>query len=132
MKYEPKTENDTTKFETAATEILLKLGIPAHIKGYRYLRTAILLSVYDAGQLSAVTKILYPNVAREYNTTASRVERAMRHAIDIAWTRADINDVTNFFGCSYYSHESTPTNSEFIALAADKLRLMAKSGRMGM
>lgn len=132
MYYESRTQKDAAKFEAAATEILLKLGIPAHIKGYHYLRTAILMSVYDVGQLSAVTKILYPNVAKEHNTTASRVERAMRHAIGIAWTRADINDVTKFFGCSYYSHQSTPTNSEFIALAADKLRLMAKSGRMGM
>lgn len=109
--------------ETQVTQIIHQIGIPAHIKGYRYLRKAILLTVEDNGLLSSVTKTLYPTVARTYGTTASRVERAIRHAIEVAWDRGDIDVIHSYFGYTVQSSRGKPTNSEFIALIADKLRL---------
>ena len=108
---------------TQVTQMLLRIGIPAHIKGYTYLRFAIITAVKDAGAIYLVTKILYPTVAREFHTTASRVERAMRHAIEVAWDRGDIEVQSAIFGYTVNSNRGKPTNSEFIALIADNLRL---------
>lgn len=112
--------------ETQVTQIIHQIGIPAHIKGYQYLRKAILLTVEDNGLLSSVTKTLYPTVARTFGTTASRVERAIRHAIEVAWDRGDIDVIHSYFGYTVQSSRGKPTNSEFIALIADKLRLQSK------
>ncbi|MCL2018249.1 MAG: sporulation transcription factor Spo0A [Oscillospiraceae bacterium] len=109
--------------EYVVTEIIHQIGIPAHIKGYHYLRTAILLSVDDSEMINCVTKLLYPTVAKKYNTTSSRVERAIRHAIEIAWDRGDVETLNGFFGYTIHTSRGKPTNSEFIALIADKLRL---------
>jgi two-component system response regulator (stage 0 sporulation protein A) len=112
--------------EYIVTDIIHQIGIPAHIKGYHYLRTAILLSVDDSEMINCVTKLLYPTVAKEYNTTSSRVERAIRHAIEIAWDRGDVDILNSFFGYTIHTARGKPTNSEFIALIADKLRLQYK------
>ncbi len=125
----PNAEND---LETAVTEMLLRLGIPAHINGYRYLRTAVIDTVNDERLLDSMTKRLYPDVAKKYGTTSSRVERGIRHAIESAWIRAEIDEVTKFFNCNYYNRELHPTNSEFIALAADRMRLRIKHGQITM
>ena len=109
--------------EKSITEMILDVGIPAHIKGYHYLRTAIKLSVEDNSMLSGVTKILYPTVAKTYNTTASRVERAIRHAIEVAWDRGNLETLHTMFGYSVNTAKGKPTNSEFIAMISDKLRL---------
>lgn len=115
--------------EYVVTEIIHQIGIPAHIKGYHYLRTAILLSVDDSEMINCVTKLLYPTVAKKYSTTSSRVERAIRHAIEIAWDRGDVEILNSFFGYTIHTSRGKPTNSEFIALIADKLRLQFK-GRL--
>ncbi|MCL2108290.1 MAG: sporulation transcription factor Spo0A [Oscillospiraceae bacterium] len=115
--------------EYVVTEIIHQIGIPAHIKGYHYLRTAILLSVDDNEMINCVTKLLYPTVAKKYSTTSSRVERAIRHAIEIAWDRGDVEILNGFFGYTIHTSRGKPTNSEFIALIADKLRLQFK-GRL--
>lgn len=112
--------------EKSITEMILDVGIPAHIKGYHYLRTAIKLSVEDNSMLSGVTKVLYPTVAKSYNTTASRVERAIRHAIEVAWDRGNLETLHKMFGYSINTAKGKPTNSEFIAMIADKLRLQLK------
>ncbi|MGN0597842.1 MAG: sporulation transcription factor Spo0A [Ruminiclostridium sp.] len=112
--------------EYIVTDIIHQIGIPAHIKGYHYLRTAILLSVSDSEMINSVTKLLYPTVAKKYNTTSSRVERAIRHAIEIAWDRGDVDVLNNYFGYTIHTSRGKPTNSEFIALIADKLRLQFK------
>jgi len=113
--------------EYVVTEIIHQIGIPAHIKGYHYLRTAILLSVDDNEMINCVTKLLYPTVAKKYSTTSSRVERAIRHAIEIAWDRGDVEILNGFFGYTIHTSRGKPTNSEFIALIADKLRLQFKN-----
>ena len=105
------------------TELLHEIGIPAHIKGYQYLRTAIEKTYFNIDYLGQVTKILYPEIAREYYTTASRVERAIRHAIDVAWNRGNIDAIDDIFGYTISATKAKPTNSEFIAMLADKLRL---------
>ena len=105
------------------TEIIHQIGIPAHIKGYHYLRTAIMLSVEDPDMINCITKLLYPTVARMYETTPSRVERAIRHAIEIAWDRGDVDTLNSYFGYTIHTSRGKPTNSEFVALIADKLRL---------
>ena len=115
-----------TELEMMVTEIIHQLGVPAHIKGYHYLRTSIILSVRDSEMVNAVTKLLYPTVAKQYKTTSSRVERAIRHAIEVAWDRGDIDTINSYFGYTIQSSRGKPTNSEFIALIADKLRLRAK------
>ncbi|MDE7122205.1 MAG: sporulation transcription factor Spo0A [Oscillospiraceae bacterium] len=113
--------------ELTITDIIHQLGVPAHIKGYHYLRAAIFASVENPELLDSVTKLLYPTVAQKYNTTSSRVERAIRHAIEIAWDRGDIDTLNAFFGYTVNTCKGKPTNSEFIALITDKLRLQRKS-----
>ena len=104
-----------------------QIGVPAHIKGYQYLRSAIKLSVEDPEMMSSVTKLLYPTVAKMHGTTASRVERAIRHAIEVAWDRGDVDVLSSYFGYTIQSQRGKPTNSEFIAMIADKLKLTFKS-----
>ena len=103
-----------------------QIGVPAHIKGYQYLREAIMLSINDREMMSSVTKVLYPTVAKMYSTTASRVERAIRHAIEVAWDRGDVDVLSSYFGYTIQSTRGKPTNSEFIAMISDKLRLRMK------
>lgn len=116
-------KNDRSEMEVVVTEIIHQIGIPAHIKGYHYLREAILLSLYDSEMLESVTKLLYPTVAKTFSTTASRVERAIRHAIETAWDRGDIDTIQKLFGYTVSIGKGKPTNSEFIALITDNLRL---------
>ena len=113
--------------EVVVTDMIHQLGVPAHIKGYHYLRTAILYSIKDKTLLDSVTKLLYPTVAGIYDTTSSRVERAIRHAIEIAWDRGNVDTLNSFFGYTVDTGKGKPTNSEFIALITDKLRLRYKS-----
>ncbi|MBR3145404.1 MAG: sporulation transcription factor Spo0A [Clostridia bacterium] len=108
------------------TEILHQIGVPAHIKGYHYLRDGIMMSVKDGEVISAITKLLYPTIAKKYNTTSSRVERAIRHAIEVAWDRGDVDTLNSYFGYTIQNDRGKPTNSEFIAMIADKLRLQLK------
>ncbi len=112
--------------ETQVTKIIHQIGVPAHIKGYQYLRTAILLTVKDSDIINSVTKILYPSVAKKYQTTTSRVERAIRHAIEVAWDRGDVDTLNSYFGYTIQNNRGKPTNSEFIAMIADNLRLQYK------
>ncbi|MCX7884407.1 MAG: sporulation transcription factor Spo0A [Caloramator sp.] len=114
--------------EAEITNIIHEIGVPAHIKGYLYLREAIQMVVNDVELLSAVTKELYPSIAKKYNTTASRVERAIRHAIEVAWSRGQVDTINKIFGYTIHNDKGKPTNSEFIAMVADKLRLKAKLG----
>ncbi len=116
-------EKASLQLESDITEILHEIGIPAHIKGYMYLRSAIVSSFYNIEILGRVTKALYPHIARIYNTTASRVERALRHAIEVAWSRGNIDAIDEIFGYTVSATKAKPTNSEFIAMIADKLRL---------
>lgn len=109
--------------EVVVTEMIHQLGVPAHIKGYHYLRAAILASIEDQALLESVTKMLYPTVAKQFDTTSSRVERAIRHAIEIAWDRGDLDTINSFFGYTVNNCKGKPTNSEFIALLTDRLRL---------
>lgn len=113
--------------EVVVTDIIHQIGVPAHIKGYHYLRTAIILSISDGEMINSITKLLYPTVAKIYKTTSSRVERAIRHAIEIAWDRGDIDTLNSIFGYTVATCKGKPTNSEFIALIADKLRLQYKA-----
>lgn len=112
--------------QVLVTEIMHQIGVPAHIKGYHYLREAIIISVTNTEVVNSVTKILYPTVAKLHNTTASRVERAIRHAIEVAWDRGDIDVLNSYFGYTIQNDRGKPTNSEFIAMIADKLRLKLK------
>ena len=109
--------------ETDITQMLHEIGIPAHIKGYQYLRDAIIMSVQDTEMLSSVTKILYPTIAKKHQTTPSRVERAIRHAIEVAWSRGKMDTLNELFGYTVNGGKGKPTNSEFVALIADKIRL---------
>ena len=109
------------------TEIMHQLGVPAHIKGYQYLRESILLTVQNSGVMASVTKVLYPTVARKYKTTPSRVERAIRHAIEVAWDRGNVDVLSAYFGYTIQTSRGKPTNSEFIAMISDKLRLRMKA-----
>lgn len=113
----------TPDIETQVTKIIHQIGVPAHIKGYQYLRTAILLTVKDSDIINSVTKVLYPSVAKKYQTTTSRVERAIRHAIEVAWDRGDVDTLNSYFGYTVQNNRGKPTNSEFIAMIADNLRL---------
>ena len=115
-----------TDLEITVSEIMHQIGVPAHIKGYQYLRTAILLAIETPDLMSSVTKVLYPTVAKTYATTASRVERAIRHAIEVAWDRGDIDVLSSYFGYTIQNSRGKPTNSEFIAMIADKIRLKMK------
>lgn len=113
--------------ELKVTEILHQIGVPAHIKGYHYLRDSIIMSVEHPEVINAVTKQLYPSVAKKYDTTSSRVERAIRHAIEVAWDRGDVDVLNSYFGYTIHISRGKPTNSEFIAMIADKLRLQLKN-----
>lgn len=113
--------------ETVVTDVIHEIGVPAHIKGYQYLREAIILTINDMEVINAVTKVLYPEVAKKYNTTPSRVERAIRHAIEVAWDRGDLETLQKFFGYTVSNIKGKPTNSEFIAMIADCLSLRRKA-----
>ena len=115
--------------ESVVTDIIHEIGVPAHIKGYQYLREAIILTIRDMDMINAVTKVLYPEVARKFATTPSRVERAIRHAIEVAWDRGDIEVLQKFFGYTVSNIKGKPTNSEFIAMIADSLTLRQKQAR---
>ena len=119
-------EDKNGDIETQVTRIIHQIGVPAHIKGYQYLRTAILLTVRDSEMINSVTKVLYPSVAKKYQTTTSRVERAIRHAIEVAWDRGDVDTLNSYFGYTIQNNRGKPTNSEFIAMIADNLRLKYK------
>ena len=114
--------------EAVVTDIIHEIGVPAHIKGYQYLREAIILTINDMDIINAVTKVLYPEVAKKFGTTPSRVERAIRHAIEVAWDRGDIETLQKFFGYTVSNIKGKPTNSEFIAMIADCLSLRQKQG----
>ena len=122
--------NDKTSIETLVTGIIHEIGVPAHIKGYQYLREAIIIAVNDMDVINAITKVLYPQVAKTFQTTPSRVERAIRHAIEVAWDRGDLDTLQRFFGYTVSNTKGKPTNSEFIALIADKLQLQLKSSEV--
>lgn len=109
--------------EMEVTDIIHEIGVPAHIKGYQYLRDAIIMSVNDMEMLGSITKILYPTIAKKYQTTPSRVERAIRHAIEVAWSRGKMDTIDALFGYTIHNGKGKPTNSEFVALIADKIRL---------
>lgn len=111
------------ELENAVTDLMFDLGIPAHIKGYRYMRDAIIMVVKDPDILSGITKVLYPAVAKKHKTTAMRVERAIRHAIEAAWVRGNVDTINKVFGYTVNSSKGRPTNAEFIALLADRLRM---------
>ncbi|QXM06033.1 sporulation transcription factor Spo0A [Crassaminicella indica] len=113
----------TQSLEAEITNIIHEIGVPAHIKGYLYLREAISMVVENIEMLSAVTKELYPSIAKKFNTTPSRVERAIRHAIEVAWSRGKVDTINNLFGYTVHNDKGKPTNSEFIAMVADKLRI---------
>lgn len=113
--------------ETKVTNILHEIGVPAHIRGYHYMREAIMMSVDDMDVLNYITKELYPSIAKKCNTTPSRVERAIRHAIEVAWSRGKVDAIDKLFGYTVNNHKGKPTNSEFIALIADRLRLEQKA-----
>ena len=116
--------------EAMVTSIIHEIGVPAHIKGYQYLREAIIIAVGDMDVINAITKVLYPQVAKTFQTTPSRVERAIRHAIEVAWDRGDLDTLQRFFGYTVSNTKGKPTNSEFIALIADKLQLQLKSSQV--
>ena len=113
--------------EKDVTDMIHEIGVPAHIKGYQYLRDAIILSVNDMEMLNSITKILYPTIAKRHQTTPSRVERAIRHAIEVAWSRGKMDTIDALFGYTVSTGKGKPTNSEFIALIADKIRLEYKN-----
>ena len=121
-------ENDEfpAALEGMVTAIIHEIGVPAHIKGYQYLREAIMIAVKDMDVINAVTKVLYPEVARRFSTTPSRVERAIRHAIEVAWDRGDLETLQKYFGYTVNSAKGKPTNSEFIAMIADRIQLRLK------
>ncbi len=119
----PVTDSD---LELMITDIIHQIGVPAHIKGYHYLRDAIIYSVKNPDVINSVTKVLYPTVAKKHQTTSSRVERAIRHAIEVAWDRGDLDVLNSYFGYTVHTGRGKPTNSEFIAMISDKLRLRLK------
>ncbi len=120
------TGGHSQSLESVVTSIIHEIGVPAHIKGYQYLREAIIIAVEDMDVINAVTKILYPEVAKHFGTTASRVERAIRHAIEVAWDRGDLETLQKYFGYTVSNAKGKPTNSEFIAMIADRLQLQRK------
>ena len=125
----PAAPSNSEHLETLVTSVIHEIGVPAHIKGYQYLREAIIIAVEDMEVINAVTKVLYPEVARRFDTTASRVERAIRHAIEVAWDRGDIETLQKYFGYTVSNAKGKPTNSEFIAMIADRLQLQRKQVR---
>ncbi len=124
--YEKVKESSEKDLESQITTIIHEIGVPAHIKGYQYLRDAIIMSVQDMDMLNSVTKVLYPGIAKKYHTTASRVERAIRHAIEVAWSRGKMDTIDEMFGYTVSNYKGKPTNSEFIALVTDRIRLQIK------
>lgn len=118
-----KKERKKKDLEASITNIIHEMGVPAHIKGYMYLREAIAMVYHDIELLGSITKILYPDIAKKFNTTSSRVERAIRHAIEVAWSRGNIESISALFGYTVSVSKAKPTNSEFIAMVADRLRL---------
>lgn len=123
----PTLEELALSLEAKVTNILHEIGVPAHIRGYRYMREAIIMSVNDLDVLNYITKELYPSIAKKCDTTPSRVERAIRHAIEVAWNRGKIDAIDSLFGYTVNTHKGKPTNSEFIALIADRLRIEIKA-----
>lgn len=123
---EEDTEDAFQALQRQVTDVIHEVGVPAHIKGYQYVREAIIIAVQDISVINGVTKILYPEVAKRYNTTPSRVERAVRHAIEVAWDRGDLETLQRYFGYTVSNTKGKPTNSEFIAMIADKIRLEGK------
>ena len=119
-------EDEMQALQRQVTAVIHEVGVPAHIKGYQYVREAIVIAVQDIDVINAVTKVLYPEVAKRYNTTPSRVERAVRHAIEVAWDRGDLETLQSYFGYTVSNTKGKPTNSEFIAMIADKIRLEGK------
>ncbi|MBR3968113.1 MAG: sporulation transcription factor Spo0A [Clostridia bacterium] len=115
------------QLEMYITDIIHQIGVPAHIKGYHYLREGILMTIKDSSMINSVTKALYPTIAKKYKTTSSRVERAIRHAIEVAWDRGDIDTLNSYFGYTIQMNRGKPTNSEFIAMISDKIRLNLKA-----
>ena len=130
MRQAAQSQQETGDFSPAlegqVTAIIHEIGVPAHIKGYQYLREAIMMSVEDPDMLGSITKVLYPTIAKRYQTTSSRVERAIRHAIEVAWNRGKMETLDNLFGYTISTGKGKPTNSEFIALIADRIRLQYK------
>lgn len=124
--YEDKKQYMERNVESDVTNIIHEVGVPAHIKGYQYLREAIILCINDTEMLNSITKILYPTIAKKFQTTPSRVERAIRHAIEVAWNRGKMDTIDELFGYTINAEKGKPTNSEFIALIADKIRLEYK------
>ena len=120
-------ESKPRNLDANITSIIHEIGVPAHIKGYMYLREAISMVYKDIELLGSITKVLYPDIAKKFNTTASRVERAIRHAIEVAWSRGNIDSISSLFGYTVSMTKAKPTNSEFIAMVADKLRLEHKA-----
>ena len=132
VKREVRTNEESAQaidLENKVTEAIHEVGVPAHIKGYQYVRSAIIIVMEDNDVINAVTKVLYPTIARKYKTTSSRVERAIRHAIEVAWDRGDIEVLQRIFGYTVSNAKGKPTNSEFIAMIADRLRLQNKIAR---
>ncbi len=119
-------EDGLNALQRQVTAVIHEVGVPAHIKGYQYVREAIVIAVQDMDVINAVTKVLYPEVARRFNTTPSRVERAVRHAIEVAWDRGDLETLQRYFGYTVSNTKGKPTNSEFIAMIADRIRLEGK------
>lgn len=119
----PEVSSNPRDLEKDVTNMIHEIGVPAHIKGYQYLREAIMMSVEDTEMLGSVTKVLYPTIAKRYQTTPSRVERAIRHAIEVAWSRGKMETLDALFGYTINTGKGKPTNSEFIALIADRIRL---------
>lgn len=124
--YEDKEAYMERNLESDVTNIIHEIGVPAHIKGYQYLRDAIMMSVNDGEMLNSITKLLYPSIAKRHKTTPSRVERAIRHAIEVAWSRGKMDTIDELFGYTVNNGKGKPTNSEFVALIADKIRLEYK------
>ena len=122
-----KRQSQEPDIETLVTNVIHEIGVPAHIKGYQYLREAIIIAVGDMEVINAITKVLYPQVAKTFCTTPSRVERAIRHAIEVAWDRGDLDTLQRFFGYTVSNTKGKPTNSEFIALIADRLQLQLRN-----
>lgn len=124
--YEKVSSHAKKTLEAEVTSIIHEVGVPAHIKGYQYLREAIIMSVNDMDMLNSITKVLYPGIAKKYDTTPSRVERAIRHAIEVAWSRGKMDTIDEMFGYTISNGKGKPTNSEFIALITDRIRLQMK------
>ncbi|MFK3937173.1 sporulation transcription factor Spo0A [Alkalihalobacillus sp. NPDC078783] len=128
MNHAPTRTDKRFNLDASITAIIHEIGVPAHIKGYMYLREAITMVYNDIELLGSITKVLYPDIGKKFNTTSSRVERAIRHAIEVAWSRGNIESISSLFGYTVSQSKAKPTNSEFIAMVADKLRIEHKVG----